>query len=652
MAASSLTASFSSRQKNLTCGVCQEIYRSPRLLPCFHSFCLACIEGLANTHGRVFPCPVCRKPSQVPIGGARVFQNNFYITEEELQMARNNTEAALCPTHTTEPLIFLCTDCDRAICIRCKLLKPHSQHDCEDLSEASRRCKVQLTEGEIRLERTTSRLTKQLHLADDNTKAAQTKRIALKEQVQSQCDELVTRVYRLRDKALADIDSLADTLETQLKQGANAVQNELDSLMPLRQRLQHAMGDACDADVVLVEREMRVGIGSEAELARAEGGDRVTTVRPGLHCDVSSITDDIISNFIGSAVTLTTPSTRQVETISKIYRCGQDGSGREVHAICPLKNETIYLCFGGESPENEEASSILLHASYNTFTNFKSMTGKVTFVRYSDDHVCYTNRGPKNDLISFNSKCAAMTQLSKSLTEQRYRVSTDPFKHTFEINTSKPLTFDASKDEINFAVLEEDEMDPAHEDNMYHEHEAAVNVGEEGENEHVKEKEDDLEGAIETNSDQMQTERREPATTRRVRVYRSASADPVGVYNPPEAATFFPTDVCFWTMGGEEKLLVADWMNDAIHIVNIDDAGACHFERYLAAGHGDLVKPSALDTDCQGRLWIGCSNGWVLRCEEFEEDDTMHDITASDIDSTAVEVGSEPDVMHLESDQD
>nr|KAG5694326.1 hypothetical protein BaRGS_035194 [Batillaria attramentaria] len=66
---------------------------------------------------------------------------------------------------------------------------------------------------------------------------------------------------------------------------------------------------------------------------------------------------------------------------------------------------------------------------------------------------------------------------------------------------------------------------------------------------------------------------------------------------------------------GAEKLVVADYMNDRLHVVRVDAAGTCQFERYLAAGSGYLVKPTTLNTDVHGNLWIGCANGWVLQCK-------------------------------------
>nr|KAG5693560.1 hypothetical protein BaRGS_011685 [Batillaria attramentaria] len=100
---------------------------------------------------------------------------------------------------------------------------------------------------------------------------------------------------------------------------------------------------------------------------------------------------------------------------------------------------------------------------------------------------------------------------------------------------------------------------------------------------------------------------------RTVRLYRRPQSDAIATYSPP-VAPFQPSDVCFYTLGGHEVLLVADELNDAIHLVNVQD-GRLSFARYLAPGCPLLVQPTALNTDTRGRLWVACRGGRILTCE-------------------------------------
>ena len=98
---------------------------------------------------------------------------------------------------------------------------------------------------------------------------------------------------------------------------------------------------------------------------------------------------------------------------------------------------------------------------------------------------------------------------------------------------------------------------------------------------------------------------------RKVRLFRRPEEDAVATYASPLAA-FQPSDVCFFRMGGQQQLLlVANEMNDCVHVVDVEE-GALIFLRYLAPGCPFLTQPTALNTDSQGRLWLACRGGDIL----------------------------------------
>ena len=48
--------------KELECAVCLDQYKEPKVLPCLHSFCKTCLEGLLAKQGMAWKikCPSCR----------------------------------------------------------------------------------------------------------------------------------------------------------------------------------------------------------------------------------------------------------------------------------------------------------------------------------------------------------------------------------------------------------------------------------------------------------------------------------------------------------------------------------------------------------------------------------------------------------------
>ena len=66
----------------VSCSVCMCTYTDPKQLPCLHSFCLHCLNGIQRTsgvHGKI-TCPECRKQFQIPgSGNPSELPTNFRI---------------------------------------------------------------------------------------------------------------------------------------------------------------------------------------------------------------------------------------------------------------------------------------------------------------------------------------------------------------------------------------------------------------------------------------------------------------------------------------------------------------------------------------------------------------------------------------------
>ena len=68
--------------EELSCSVCMSKYTDPKQLPCLHSFCLHCLNGIQRTSGRrdKIACPECRQEFNVPDdGNLAALPTNFRI---------------------------------------------------------------------------------------------------------------------------------------------------------------------------------------------------------------------------------------------------------------------------------------------------------------------------------------------------------------------------------------------------------------------------------------------------------------------------------------------------------------------------------------------------------------------------------------------
>ena len=57
--------------EEVSCSVCMSPFTDPKILPCFHTFCLHCLNELQRTNGKhgEITCPECRRKFQVPGSG-------------------------------------------------------------------------------------------------------------------------------------------------------------------------------------------------------------------------------------------------------------------------------------------------------------------------------------------------------------------------------------------------------------------------------------------------------------------------------------------------------------------------------------------------------------------------------------------------------
>ncbi|PIK47686.1 hypothetical protein BSL78_15460 [Apostichopus japonicus] len=64
----------------LSCCICMNQFKTPKMLPCIHSFCEECIEKYAaKQDGNEVPCPTCRKVCTLPEAGVKGLQTNFHL---------------------------------------------------------------------------------------------------------------------------------------------------------------------------------------------------------------------------------------------------------------------------------------------------------------------------------------------------------------------------------------------------------------------------------------------------------------------------------------------------------------------------------------------------------------------------------------------
>ena len=112
-------------REDLACAICLDCLKAPKLLPCLHTYCKACLEGLLrkSKNGQI-TCPQCRVNHPLPTGGVgefpadRVLENALDVyTFEESQVKHTAVPCSMCTED--DPSVAHCSTCGKFLCDFC-----------------------------------------------------------------------------------------------------------------------------------------------------------------------------------------------------------------------------------------------------------------------------------------------------------------------------------------------------------------------------------------------------------------------------------------------------------------------------------------------------------------------------------------------------
>ena len=146
----------------LECPICNDRYKTPKVLVCLHSFCQECLEKLVRHHQAhslrpsnpedkspkpAINCPLCRCATDVPSNGVEGLQTNFTLSNIVEVMDIHDTEGEKAPASAktcengldSNPAVVHCFDCRCFLCQTClenhKKMKATKHHRCVSLQE-------------------------------------------------------------------------------------------------------------------------------------------------------------------------------------------------------------------------------------------------------------------------------------------------------------------------------------------------------------------------------------------------------------------------------------------------------------------------------------------------------------------------------------
>ncbi|CAG5122857.1 unnamed protein product [Candidula unifasciata] len=161
----------------LICPLCFEQFVSPKVLPCQHTFCLACLKSYVDSRGldHTIPCPMCKEIVIVPGNDVSNFKNNFWIVSllhfvEDSKTVKGQTKLSVFETPSTfdtqaltsqtlcgacneqSILVSFCEPCTLWLCTICTKahgrLPATASHSLRSSEEVDAQCKAIVVVGE------------------------------------------------------------------------------------------------------------------------------------------------------------------------------------------------------------------------------------------------------------------------------------------------------------------------------------------------------------------------------------------------------------------------------------------------------------------------------------------------------------------------
>ena len=270
---------FTNLRKEAECPLCLETVSDPKTLPCLHSFCLKCLDKLADFARRqlqtTIKCPVCQTSFQIPKGDS--FNNlpaSFHLNRlvDVLALKEGSAQAQKCSSCEEDNTAncycfvcqnFLCTACFEAH-QRLKATKGHRNvlieklqaHDVKELLNRPVMCSEQYHENQplefyceeckVSICHKCTVVSHNRHTMTDTQKAAQVQKMQMTDAVKKVKAEVVIYENEIR-KQTELMDKNKNEILCAEKKMTDAVEGLIRNLREHERTMKAKFAEICEA---------------------------------------------------------------------------------------------------------------------------------------------------------------------------------------------------------------------------------------------------------------------------------------------------------------------------------------------------------------------------------------------------------------------
>ncbi|KAJ6224190.1 hypothetical protein RDWZM_002735 [Blomia tropicalis] len=200
-------SAWSQLEQLLTCAICLDRFRNPKLLPCQHTFCgEPCMEGLVDYARRQIKCPECRAEHRIPYNGVQSFPNNVTLTRF-LDLHRGITGEEPEPLPSQMDRCGVCGE--KSVCVRCAHCEKKVCDECRTAHLDILRREINRINVQVR--RGLNKLTEHAQQAGKGSERLLVTSTQIRDEISESVRRFIKDLKDKESKLLADLDEFTQS---------------------------------------------------------------------------------------------------------------------------------------------------------------------------------------------------------------------------------------------------------------------------------------------------------------------------------------------------------------------------------------------------------------------------------------------------------
>ena len=251
-------------EEQLTCPVCLDLYTNPKILPCHHSFCQECLEGLpqereASGDTYYLSCPTCRQHTEVPREGVGAFPVAFHLNnlKEITQSLKNKVsdpQQVTCNDHG-KPLDMFCVKCEAVICHYCAI-RTHEGHKHDLVSDCYPKHYQMLHNSLKPVKGKKEALKKVLSDLAEREGEVRKREEGISEKIHGMVEEMIGILRQSERKLTEQVKRVTDTKLEVLSRQTKSAQTSLSLLEGIEDYVEQSMKTGIHQQVLRSKKQM------------------------------------------------------------------------------------------------------------------------------------------------------------------------------------------------------------------------------------------------------------------------------------------------------------------------------------------------------------------------------------------------------------